>query len=894
LPILNNSTDKSGDVCPSGRRRRPRRTSRFLLTIPALLAAGIVLASFDGRGQPAHPIGVEVIIVKSMEDAQRVYDRLRAGADFAQLASEQSIDINTASDGGYLGDVDPQTLIAGLRDAIRDLKPGQFSNVVKVPMGYAILKLLKGQQNSSPPSAPQNAVSSTGGMASVISGGDWRTTYDNSGYTPFLAEMRRSIQGNPSFGEDLQEACRMRHQAPLDAIESLKEVLASHESTAAPHEVASARYLLGLLEASQGQIDEAIEQWEEVYRISRHDSAAVGQGMEEVLGSAYLHRTQLADRNSHVSINEDWLIPSHPGGPLQRPEDTQKAISYFAAALRSDPANIELKWLLNVAYMTAGTWPSAVPEEVLIPPSVLASKEDIGKFLDVAPAAGVAVIGESGSVIADDFDNDGLIDLVLSSLEDCEPLRFFHNNGDGTFSDRSAQAGLTDQTGGLNIIQADYNNDGCMDILVLRGGWEYPRRRSLLRNNCDGTFTDVTVQSGLLKPLRSSQAAVWTDIDNDGNLDLFIANENAPSQLFLNKGDGTFIDIAREAGVDRIAFSKSIVAADYDNDGYPDFYVSNQGSQGFLYHNNGDRTFTEVSGTAGVRSPRASFGALFLDYDNDGLPDLFITSYFTSVEESIRSYLGLPIKAGTLKLYKNKGDGTFRDVTAEVGLDRIFMPMGCNFGDIDNDGFPDIYMGMGTPPFSAILPNVLLHNKEGKRFIDISASSGTGAIAKGHGIAFADLGNNGNQDIFANMGGAEFGDQFTTRLFRNPGNHKNNWITLKLVGEKSNRAGIGARITVTVDDPDRGHRKIFRTVGSGGSFGASPLEQHIGIGRSARIESLEVWWPASKTRQVLTDLSPNQYLEIKEFAKSTRKLTRPSFEVGNISRNAPPAAPMPK
>jgi len=562
--------------------------------------------------------------------------------------------------------------------------------------------------------------------------------------------------------------------------------------------------------------------------------------------------------------------------------------------LRGDPSNIELEWLLNVAYMTAGTWPSAVPVEFLIPPSVLASKEDLGKFVDVAPAAGVNVLGEAGGVIADDFDNDGLIDLVESQMDDCEPLRFFHNNGDGTFSDRTAQAGLTNQTGGLNIIQADYNNDGCVDILVLRGGWEFPRRRSLLRNNCNGTFTDVTAESGLLEPLRSSQAAVWTDIDNDGNLDLFIANENSPAQLFLNKGDGTFIDIAREAGVDRIGYSKSVVAADYDNDGYPDFYVTNQNGQGFLYHNNGDRTFTEVSATAGVRSPRFSFVALFLDYDNDGLTDLFITSYFSSVEESARSYLGLPRKGETLKLYKNRGDGTFRDATAEVGLDRIFMPMGCNFGDIDNDGFPDIYMGMGNPSFLAILPNVLLHNKDGKRFVDISTSSGTGAIAKGHGIAFADLGNNGSEDIFANMGGAELGDQFTSRLFRNPGNHGNNWITLKLVGEKSNRSGIGARITVNVDDPDRGRRKICRTVGSGGSFGASPLEQHIGIGRSARIESIEVWWPVSKTRQVFTGVAPNQYLEVKEFAKAARKLSRASFEWRDVLRNAQHPAPMPK
>src|SRR5580704_7606212 len=138
--------------------------------------------------------------------------------------------------------------------------------------------------------------------------------------------------------------------------------------------------------------------------------------------------------------------------------------------------------------------------------------------------------------------------------------------------DHTTQAGLSNQLGGLNMVAADYNNDGCMDLLVLRGGWEMPMRRSLLRNNCDGTFTDVTVASGLGGIVTATQTATWADIDNDGFLDLFIGNENAPSQLFRNKGDGTFEDISHSAGIDKTAFTKGVVAADYDKDGYPDFY----------------------------------------------------------------------------------------------------------------------------------------------------------------------------------------------------------------------------------------------------------------------------------------------------------------------------------
>ncbi|MGD0061771.1 MAG: CRTAC1 family protein, partial [Verrucomicrobiia bacterium] len=410
---------------------------------------------------------------------------------------------------------------------------------------------------------------------------------------------------------------------------------------------------------------------------------------------------------------------------------------------------------------------------------------------------------------------------------------------------------------------------------------------SLLRNNCDGTFTDVTAQSGLLDgPLSPAQSAVWLDIDNDGNLDLFIANENAPSQLFLNKGDGTFVDISHQAGIDRTAFSKAVVSADYDGDGYPDIFVSNFNGSDFLYHNNGDRTFTEVSEQAGVNTPWMSFGAWFFDYDNDGHPDLFVTSYFFSIEEVARSYMGLPRKGETLKLYRNLGNGKFQDVTADVNLDRVFMPMGLNFGDIDNDGYLDIYLGSGNPSFASMLPNVLLHNQRGKHFVDITASSGTGALAKGHGIAFGDLNNDGDEDIIAVMGGPQPGDRSPNRLFENPGKHGNDWITVRLVGVRSNRCAIGARIAVTVMNEGRERRTIWRTVGSGGSFGASPLQQHVGLGKSAKIEKIEVWWPASKTKQTFENVSANQFVEIKEFERSLTTLVRPTFQLGGPARRA--------
>jgi hypothetical protein len=169
-----------------------------------------------------------------------------------------------------------------------------------------------------------------------------------------------------------------------------------------------------------------------------------------------------------------------------------------------------------------------------------------GRFRDVAPQTGLNVFASAGGVIVDDLSGNGRLDVVTSNFYSCGPLHYFGNNGDGTYTERTAAAGLRDQVGGLNIVQADYNNDRCTDILVMRGGWEVPQRKSLLRNNCNGTFTDVTAEAGLAVPATSTQAAAWADVNNDGWLDLFVGNEDTRAQLFLNDGKGHFSDIAKE------------------------------------------------------------------------------------------------------------------------------------------------------------------------------------------------------------------------------------------------------------------------------------------------------------------------------------------------------------
>jgi hypothetical protein len=216
-----------------------------------------------------------------------------------------------------------------------------------------------------------------------------------------------------------------------------------------------------------------------------------------------------------------------------------------------------------------------------------------------------------------------------------------------------------------------------------------------------------------------------------------------------------------------------------------------------------------------------------------------------------------------------------------MGLDKVYLPMGANFGDIDNDGYLDMYLGMGDPSFVSMMPHIMLRNDQGKRFVDVTAATGTGEIHKGHGIAFADLLRNGHEDIVANMGGAVPSEKHSLRLFRNPGND-NDWINLKLEGVKSNRAAIGAEITVTVSNDGQPPRKICRTVGDTSSFGGNPMEQHIGLGHAARIMSVGVWWPASKTRQEFTSVAKNQFLSIKEFAAEYSKLDGPAYRPASL------------
>ena len=598
------------------------------------------------------------------------------------------------------------------------------------------------------------------------------------------------------------------------------------------------------------------------------------------LGIAYLRYGET--QNCATRHNADsCILPIRGAGIHEDPRGSRGAIQFFTEFLEkvpnTSPQYLKATWLLNIAYMTLGTHPQEVPEEYLLPLQAFVPQSDFRRFRNVAPSLGIDSFNLSGGAVFDDLNGDGSPDLFATTFDPRGEPHLFINRGDGTFEDRTEAAGLKELYGGLNVVHADYDNDGDLDLYVLRGAWlSYQGRspNSLLRNDSSAEggirFVDVTFDAGLGDVHYPTQTAAWADYDNDGDVDLFVGNEwdetiDAPCQLFRNNGDGTFTDVAEQAGVADPAYIKAVVWGDVDEDRFPDLFVSFLGGPNRLYRNNRDGTFTDIASTAGVEGPRRSFPSWFWDYDNDGHLDLYVASYqggIDSVAMVAASYLGIEGPWETGKLFRGDGKGSFVDVSQQTGLTRLHLAMGSNFGDLDNDGFLDFYLGTGYPDYEAVMPNVLYRNRGGRSFEDITLAAGFGHLQKGHAIAFVDFDADGDLDVFEQMGGAFPGDRFGDALFVNPG-FENHWVAVKLVGTKSNRAAIGARIVAEFDDAGNS-RTVHRHVSSGGSFGGNPFRQTLGLGAATQIRRLGIYWPTSDTTQTFTDVAVDRVYQIVE------------------------------
>lgn len=657
-----------------------------------------------------------------------------------------------------------------------------------------------------------------------------------------------------------------------EVIAGTREELRSLEPGTQPGKKARLHFDVGTDELRLGNYQRAIEHLETSLRLSGESSSDA----RFQLAVAQMRMAEAQNCLAHADPRS-CILPIREGGIHRDPRHSTEAIRHLIALLDRRPTHLEARWLLNLAFMTLGQYPEEVPPHLLIPRDSFESDADAQSFQNVATELGLGTVSLSGGAVADDFDGDGWLDIMVSDWSPNGQLRLFRNRG-GTFDDVTDDAGLTGLFGGLNMIQADFDNDGDLDVFVMRGAWledtgrSYPN--SLLANDGTGRFTDVTKAVGLAEQHFPTQAAAWADYDNDGDLDLFVGNEHFPSQLFRNEGDGSFVDTAIEAGVTNDDFAKAAVWGDFDNDGFPDLYVSNFGGLNRLYRNNGDGTFEDVAFDLGVEAPTRSFPTWFWDFDNDGYLDLFVSGYEWDVRDVAADHLGLPaIRTEIDRIYRSTGSGRFEEIAESLGLTRITQPMGANFGDIDNDGYLDFYLGTGYPAYEGLMPNLLFRNEGGRRFVDITTPAGVGHLQKGHGVAFLDMDHDGDQDLFVELGGAYAGDTYSNALFENPGT-ANNWIVVKLEGVESNRSAIGGRIRVDIKEGDV-NRSIYRWVNSGGSFGANPLRQHIGVGQASRIDRLWIQWPSTGTTQEFVGLDVRQHLLVREDSSEYRVLPYP-------------------
>jgi len=498
------------------------------------------------------------------------------------------------------------------------------------------------------------------------------------------------------------------------------------------------------------------------------------------------------------------------------------------------------------------------------------------KYLPESSGAGCAFL---------DFDNDGWMDIYLVNSGKANfynpphPLQnaLYRNNRDGTFTDVTVKAGVTGGGYGMGVAVGDYNGDGFPDIYVTQCG-----HNILYRNNRDGTFTDVTEQAGVGAGGWSS-SAVWFDYDNDGRLDLFVCQfaefdmahgcgtdsagvhhyciprifNPKPSWLFHNNGDGTFTDVSKSTGIaEHLGKAWGVVATDVKNDGKMDLFVSNDTVPNFLFMNRGGSfeetgLAAEVAYSADGRA-RSGMGVDSADFNEDGLMDLFVSN----IDEEIFS------------LYQNNGDGTFDDVAIPVGIGmstRWMSGWGLKFFDYDNDGNLDLIAASGFPDdlFDEASSSIqwrqplLLFHHEGKTFRNVSSESGPVFARKfpARGLAIGDFTNDGGVDVLI------CNNDEAPLLLRNNVAKLNNWLGVHLIGRKSNPDAIGARVSYQAGDLKRSRMKV-----GGGSFLSSHDPRMVlGIGSRAKVDSLEVKWPLpSGSVERFTDLPLNRYITIVE------------------------------
>ena len=468
-------------------------------------------------------------------------------------------------------------------------------------------------------------------------------------------------------------------------------------------------------------------------------------------------------------------------------------------------------------------------------------------FTDEAAARNALVPGYGRGTAMVDLDNDGLLDLIvtMSEMEDV----FLRQKADGTFENMNTQWGIpTTLDRGWGVLAADFDNDGDRDVYFPTGGFTGAQANTILRNdlNTSGTFTDMTANSGATQLAGfSSFGGTVLDYDNDGDLDIFVSNNgiavrgSVRNALLRNDGNFTFTDVSVLAGVTKLGDYRHCSSGDVDNDGFVDIFVGNFNGNNLLYHNNGDGTFTDSAVSAGVSDPDKNFGGVLIDFNNDGWLDIFGARY---------QYQG-NYPSG---LYVNKANGTFHDVRANSGMARQ-KDMGHNCSDLNADGYPDIFIGTGHPSIKELDVVRLVRPTPagGLLTLSVGASAGLHAIGKtrGHGAAFGDINRDGFNDIYTNNGGPAFvpASWQENCLFISDGN-ANNSLQVEPIGVISNKSAVGTRMMAITGDGVRVFR--YNTVGRGFCNTDSPMA-HFGLGPAMRVQDFVMTWPSGNVQTYL-------------------------------------------
>ena len=510
------------------------------------------------------------------------------------------------------------------------------------------------------------------------------------------------------------------------------------------------------------------------------------------------------------------------------------AVSLALGACRGEPSSAA-----GAASVAADAAPDGVPEPYRIPYEVFASEVEFPRFENIAAEAGVGSWSLFGGVVTDDFDGDGWLDAIVTTSDVHEQIRYFHNNGNGTFSERTKEAGLEGLVGGLNVIQADYDNDGDLDVFVLRGAWLSAGGKqpsSLLRNEGGGRFLDVTFAAGIDKLFYPTQTGSWADYDNDGDVDLYVGIEHGdhlfdgPCQLWRNRGDGTFEEVAAAAGVDLRGFVKGVTWGDYDQDRFPDLYVSVIDGPNPLYRNQGDGTFVDVSESLGVSGPIDSFPVWFWDFNNDGALDLYAPSYRGTVDAVgavAASYFGASIPWSFRRSTRATGAATSATSPRKWGSPSSSYRWARTSATSTTTAGSTSIWGPATRTTRAWCRTCCTRTSAVR---NSSTSRSRRAWATSRRATPSRSSTSSTTAISTSSRRWEERSRATrspTRCSATPASATTGSSSPSKGA--SNRAAIGARLRVDVVENGR-QRSIFRTVNSGGSFGANPLRQHIGVG----------------------------------------------------------------